>query len=290
MQRATFAFIILSTILLTGCVSSHEHKNTLKDLSTAREQVASMQDQIDREKSQATEELLTAREALGNTQIELEGAKQALAKEHTTRQAMEAELQRLAQAKEQLRQSLEHESADKAMLAQEKSAKDAEIRRLTQTHRDLTESLKSEIEQGHINIQQVQDRLTINMVDKILFDSGRTDITSQGLHVLKQVSDVLKKVDDKQIRIVGHTDNIPIRGRLREKFPTNWELSTARATTVVRYLIQTGHLEPTTLTAAGHGATKPVASNDTELGRSQNRRIEIVLYPKDLSSLVNSIN
>jgi len=128
------------------------------------------------------------------------------------------------------------------------------------------------------------------MVDIILFGSGRTDNKSRGLHVLKQVSDVLKKVNDKHIPIEGHTDNIPIRGRLREKYPTNWEPSTARATTVVRYVIQKGQLEPTNLTAVGHGETKPLANNDSDTGRSQNRRIEIVLYPTDLGSLANHIN
>ncbi|HEV2175475.1 MAG TPA: OmpA family protein, partial [Nitrospira sp.] len=130
-----------------------------------------------------------------------------------------------------------------------------------------------------------RDRLTINMVDRVLFDSGRAQIKPAGLKVLKQVSDVLNKVTDKQIRIEGHTDNVPISTKLQDRFKTNWELSTARATTVVRYLIDQGGVQPQTLSAVGYADTHPIAGNDTEEGRTSNRRIEIVLYPKDLSQI-----
>jgi chemotaxis protein MotB len=107
-----------------------------------------------------------------------------------------------------------------------------------------------------------------------------------GLKVLTQVSDVLKNVTDKQIRIEGHTDNVPIGVILREKFPTNWELSTGRATNVVRFFIDHGGVSRERLEAVGFADTRPVASNDTEDGRTDNRRIEILLYPKDLSEIV----
>lgn len=90
----------------------------------------------------------------------------------------------------------------------------------------------------------------------------------------------------KQIRIEGHTDNVPIGVKLREKFPTNWELSTARATNVVRFFIERGGVNRERLEAVGFADTRPVASNDTEDGRTDNRRIEILLYPRDLSEIV----
>jgi len=110
-----------------------------------------------------------------------------------------------------------------------------------------------------------------------------------GLQVLKQVSDILKKVTDKQIRIEGHTDNVPIGVKLRGRFPTNWELSTARATSVVRYLIEDGGVDRANLLAVGYADTRPLVANDTEEGRTANRRIEIALYPKDLSEIVNQL-
>jgi len=123
----------------------------------------------------------------------------------------------------------------------------------------------------------------------VLFDSGKAQVKPAGLKVLKQVSDVLKTVTDKQIRIEGHTDNVPIGSRIKERFPTNWELSTARATSVVRYLIEKGGVDRSSLSAVGYSDTKPMLSNEAEEGRQANRRIEIVLYPKDLTDIASQI-
>jgi chemotaxis protein MotB len=209
--------------------------------------------------------------------------------------ALGEEAARVKQEREQLaanladaRRRLEAEEAEKAGLEQERAAKEAEIQRLTKTHDDLAKSLQDEIAKGDIQLKQVRDRLTINMVDRVLFDSGQAQVKPAGLKVLKQVSDVLRKVADKQIRIEGHTDNVPIGVKLREKFATNWELSTARATSVVRYLIEEGGIDRAMISAGGYADTRPVDSNDTEGGKAANRRIEIVLYPKDLAEIVRS--
>jgi chemotaxis protein MotB len=205
------------------------------------------------------------------------------------RQQLRQEQSRLAASLEQERQRLKAEEAEKTRLEQERAAKEEEIRRLTRMQEELSRSLQDEIAKGNITIQRVRDRLTINMVDRVLFDSGQAQIKPAGIKVLKQVADVLKTVTDKQIRIEGHTDNVPISVRLQERFKTNWELSTARATTVVRYLIDHGGVDRELLSAAGYADTRPVASNDSEEGRSSNRRIEIVLYPKDLSEVVSNL-
>lgn len=188
-----------------------------------------------------------------------------------------------------LTQGSEALAAEKERLEKERAAKEAEIQRLTKTQEDLTKSLQAQIDRGDIKIKQVRDRLTINMVEKVLFNSGQALVKPEGLKVLKQVGDVLTTVNDKQIRIEGHTDNVPIGGKLREKFPTNWELSTARATNVVRYLIDQGGVNRDNVEAVGYADTRPVASNETDAGRTENRRIEIVLFPKDLGSIVGDI-
>ena len=149
--------------------------------------------------------------------------------------------------------------------------------------------MQDEISKGNITIQQVRDQLTINMVDRVLFDSGQAQVKPAGIKVLKQVGDVLNKITDKQIRIEGHTDNVPISAKLQDKFKTNWELSTARATNVVRYLIDQGGVGRQHLSAVGYAETRPIASNDTDEGRSSNRRIEIVLHPKDFSKITGQL-
>lgn len=158
--------------------------------------------------------------------------------------------------------------------------KEEEIARLTDTYDDLVADMKKEIEQGQIKITQLADRLSVSMVDKILFPSGEAEITPEGVKVLERVGNVLKNTKDKIIRVEGHTDNVPIRPRLQKKFPTNWELSTTRATNVVRFLQENVGIEAVRLQAIGMSEYHPVASNETDDGRTQNRRIEIILLPE----------
>jgi chemotaxis protein MotB len=158
--------------------------------------------------------------------------------------------------------------------------KEEEMARLKATHDDMVKAMQKEIEQGQIKVTQLADRLSLNIVDKILFPSGEADISAQGKEVLMRVGAVLKQTRDKTFRIEGHTDNVPIHKHLQARFPTNWELSTARATNVVRFLQDEAGLDPAGLEAVGMGEYWPIASNKTAAGRSQNRRIEIVLFPR----------
>src|SRR5207253_3364522 len=100
-----------------------------------------------------------------------------------------------------------------------------------------------------------------------------------GAAALRKVAAILRTVKDKQILVEGHTDAVDIKGELAKTYATNWELSAARATTVVRFLEDAG-VDPSNLGAAGFSKFRPVADNTTESGKSQNRRIEIVLTPK----------
>ena len=130
-----------------------------------------------------------------------------------------------------------------------------------------------------IEITKLANRLSVSMVDKILFPSGEAEITPAGLKVLQRVGNIIKNVEDKTIRVEGHTDNVSIRPSLQKQFPTNWELSTARATNVVRFLQDKVGMDPTRLQAVGFSEYHPLASNDKPVGRSKNRRIEIALLP-----------
>jgi chemotaxis protein MotB len=140
--------------------------------------------------------------------------------------------------------------------------------------------MKAEVAKEQITITELKGKLTVDVLEKILFDSGEAEVKPEGLEVLQRVSDVLKNVKDKAIRVEGHTDNIPIKGQLIKKYSTNWELSAARAINVAKYLQQQG-LDPTLLSATAFGEYKPVASNDTSEGRAKNRRIAIILLPKE---------
>jgi chemotaxis protein MotB len=167
-----------------------------------------------------------------------------------------------------------------ARIAAVSQEKEDEIARLKGTYDELVSSMQKEIEDGQITITQLADRLSVSMVDKILFPSGEAEITEEGLEVLERVGKVLKNTKDKMIRVEGHTDNVPIHLNLQEQFPTNWELSTTRATNVVRFLQEKIGIKGARLHAVGLSEYHPVASNATSAGRSQNRRIEINLLPE----------
>jgi chemotaxis protein MotB len=155
-----------------------------------------------------------------------------------------------------------------------------ETRKASKTYEDLLEKMKGEIAQGQMTISELKGKLTVNMVDAILFDSGKAEVKTGGQAILQKIVSILAEVRDKSIRIEGHTDNVPIVGMLAKKFPTNWELSAARALNVARYLQEQG-IDPVHLSAVAYGEYKPVAGNDTPEGRAKNRRIEIILVPKE---------
>ena len=126
----------------------------------------------------------------------------------------------------------------------------------------------------------MENRLSVAMVAKILFPSGEAEITPEGIEVLTRIGEILKSTRGKIIRVEGHTDNVRIAPQLQQKFPTNWELSTTRATNVVRFLQDKVGIEGARIRAVGMSEYHPVASNETHDGRIQNRRIEIVLLPE----------
>jgi chemotaxis protein MotB len=151
-----------------------------------------------------------------------------------------------------------------------------EIADISGTYQNLVDELEKEIASGQIEIHNLRGRLQVRALDQILFDSGKTEIKPQGAQVLARVAAQLQKLEGHNVRVEGHTDSVPIQ---TARFPSNWELSAARAARVVRFLIEHG-LEPTQLTAMGYGPYLPIAENDTPQGRSRNRRIEIVLVPE----------
>ncbi|MEE9204349.1 MAG: flagellar motor protein MotB [Nitrospirales bacterium] len=139
----------------------------------------------------------------------------------------------------------------------------------------------SQPSQIKVSVQQDGERLTITLVDLVAqlgFDEGEAYVKPPGRKVLKQISEILTGMTDKHIRIEGHADSKPIGPSLISQFPTNWELSEARATGVAQFFGEEGGLDSATLTTVGYADTVPVASNATEEGRRANRRIEILLF------------
>ncbi len=153
------------------------------------------------------------------------------------------------------------------------------IRLLDDTKKTIETSLKDEIAAREIELVEMKDTLKVVFIDKILFDSGSININEKGKELLLVVAESIRGHKDQKVVVEGHTDNRPLGPTLKDKFPSNWELSTARAAAVVRFLQQEGRLQPERLSARGYAFYRPLATNDTEEGRHQNRRIEIILGP-----------
>jgi len=156
-------------------------------------------------------------------------------------------------------------------------SRDAELARLKKNRQIIEASLRAEINSGHARVSELKGRLSVNLVEKILFNSGEAELLPQARDVMDRVGAFLNTIADKDIRIEGHTDSVPIGEKLKYKYPSNWGLSAARATEIARYLQDVAKVEPTRLSAVGYGKFRPIADNDTVEGRGTNRRIEIQL-------------
>lgn len=279
------ALVVVCSINLSGClVGEGKYLRKVEEAELLHKDLSSLQQQY--------KALSAENEGLKGT---IDNLGKEVASAHKDRDKLAAdnrELDKVLKAKSdtlskniaELRQKvtdLEHENGTlKAEIANLKKAKEEEVQKTSKTYEDLLEKMKSEISQGQVTISELKGKLTVNMVDAILFDSGKAEVKPEGLVVLQKVIDILQNVKDKSIRIEGHTDNVQIGGVLAKKYPTNWELSAARAINVARYLQQQG-IDPANLAAIAYGEFKPVAANDSPEGKAKNRRIEIILVPKE---------
>lgn len=198
-------------------------------------------------------------------------------------EAMRDQLADMQQTNDQLLTTIEELMAtikerDMA-LEKEKIAREARLAKVKNTYDQLVGALEDEIQRGELTISNLEGKLSVSLLNNILFDSGKTVIKKEGQKVLKSLGDVLNKFPDKALQIEGHTDNVKISSRLIEKYPTNWELSTARSTSVVHFLQDKVGLPGERLVAAGYSEYSPVSDNETPEGRAQNRRIQILLVP-----------
>jgi len=149
--------------------------------------------------------------------------------------------------------------------------------------RELAARFRKLVDAGQLKIVMRGGRMVLELANDVLFDSGRTDLKDDGKRTLVEIAGVLRTMNDRRFQVAGHTDNVKIN---TSRFPSNWELSTARAVAVVKLLVEAGGMDAKALSAAGYGEFAPVASNEAPDGRAHNRRIEIALVP-NLEELVS---
>jgi chemotaxis protein MotB len=160
-----------------------------------------------------------------------------------------------------------------ADLEQEKTA-------AAQAAKGLEDELRSDLESKDVTISKLQGKLTVNILDRVMFDSGEAILKPGGEVVMRKIAALLAQHPDLKIHVIGHTDNVPIRSR----FASNWELSTARALAAVHFLTEKAGVDPRRVGAVGYGEYRPIADNATAEGRSRNRRIAITILPNELAA------
>jgi chemotaxis protein MotB len=208
-----------------------------------------------------------------------EEAKNAVRAAVAAGNSLQQQVSELQTEKEALEADKAALTATRDTLAKSVEEKSSELAALKDTTDKLKDKMKDEIAKGDIQLTESGGKLRVGLVDKILFDSGEASISKRGEGVLARVGAVLASIEDRQIQVSGHTDNTPISDKLKRDFPTNWELSVARATNVVRFLQEKASVPADRLVATGYGENQPIASNKTAAGRAKNRRIELLLTP-----------
>ena len=262
----------------------------IEELKTTREKMVELNKMLyarDQTVSQLEEKL----ESLDGDFEEEKKIRNALSVELSSKDALAASLQKerdknqsnIAYLEEEMakgRSEIQRLHEQLSALRGDKEIASSEMGRLKSTYDKLISDLHTQLKNHQVAIKTYKEKISVTFVDRILFDSGKATIRPEGRRVLKKVGQALKEVQDRQIRIIGHTDDIPIMEAYRHKFPTNWELSAARAAAVARYFQNDIGLDPVNLEAVGRSFYQPIASNETEQGRAQNRRVNIIIGPK----------
>jgi chemotaxis protein MotB len=264
----TGAFVLVGAMLVAGgCVTSGKYEAKVGELSQAMEREGRLKSELGQSQQQNAD----------------------LQKKYDSAVALVAQLkERLAQ----LGQNVDQLSTERGKLTaglQEAEQRLEELRKQkaaaesrAAVFRNLIDKLRSMIDAGQLKVTIRNGRMLIVLPNDVLFDSGRTDLKAGGKAALTQVAQALATIGERRFLVAGHTDNVPIK---TARFPSNWELSTARAVEVARLLVA-GGMKPEVLGAAGYAEFDPVGGNDTPEGKALNRRIEIILEP-NLSDLPN---
>ncbi len=272
--------------------SSDALKSAQAELDRSKSRIA----ELEQQQAERDRELASLRSGAGESSrlasqlSSTQAEKDRLAAELAASQASLAALQAGAGDKDKLAAELaatnqrvvdlEKQLADRdRQLAALRGDLSAEMAKLNEAQRGLVRALRPEIEQGNITVDLNNERLLINLASSMLFGSGEDQLKPAGIDALKRVGAILKDYPEYAVEVDGHTDNRPIRSSLKKRFPTNKELSDARAVSGITALAE-GGVSTGMITSAGYADTRPVAPNTTDEGRQKNRRVEVRVTPK----------
>lgn len=289
-----FAFAVSGSLALSSCVTQAKFDASEADARGAHAALASA---LDREKADekaidalkhdladAESQRQVCDQKLSDLSVGSHNLQAQLDEATAINSKLSGELQRLGKNVDQILQekgTLAKALDDAKSRLDELRKAQAAAEARAQLFQQFVQKFKSLVDAGELKITTRNGRLVLQLSNDVLFDSGQTAMKPAGKDALQQVAAVFKTLTGRTFQVAGDTDDLPIK---TARFPSNWELSTARAVEVVKFLIARG-VDPHTLSAAGYGEFDPVASNEASDGRAKNRRIEITLQP-NLDELV----
>ncbi|NEN22802.1 OmpA family protein [Cryomorpha ignava] len=269
----------LGVLLLSSCATVYKCGEPRPEKFSANKKVTALVDERD--------SLCTTLEEVKNENSALETN---LAEKKESLAALESEYNNLKAKSSQTAEELSAELVNRARMLSEREARinemQSEIARRDSITARLNNILRDALlgfKDDELTLEVKNGKVYVSMTDKLLFKSGSAAVEEKGKEAIEALGNVLAKNPDIDVLIEGHTDNVPIK---TASYKDNWDLSVARATSIVRLLADKHDLDEKRLTAAGRGEFQPRATNDTQDGRAQNRRTEIILSPK-LDELMN---
>jgi len=275
-----------AALLATGCVSSGKYEQLQKDYDALKavQEKTSGDLKTTQGKAQTLEQALASAESdrkrLGDEQARLQESLKALQAEQARAQGdnqkLSDELATVVKDKSKLKASVD----DMKKALDELQARKAEAEKRIAEYKNLLGRFKSLIDSGKLKVKIVDGQMVVALATDVLFPSGSAQLSKDGQAAIAEVAAVLASIPGRKFQVQGHTDNVPIK---TPQYKSNWDLAAARAVTVVNKMVEAS-MPPDRISAASYGEFKPVAANDSPEGRTQNRRIDIVVVP-DLSSL-----
>ena len=298
MQPHRLAFLFLAAALLTGCVGIEDYERKTDEAAGLRGEIAKAESRIrelrgriedlegqikqkDLDNQELSQSLTMARRHSQQTETRVADLRAQMTAQQSQQSESAKKARRFERAYENSRTRI-RELQKNLVAAQKKLLRfEDRIRFQIQLEKDMKAQLARERRRGIVQVRRAGDRVVISIASSILFRSGSAKVRSESKALLVKFSSLLRRYANREVQVQGHTDNVQISDRLAERWETNWELSAARATRVLRYFVEVGNLDPRRVSGAGMGEFRPIADNDTREGRRTNRRIEIVIFPPD---------
>lgn len=275
------SLLILVTLLPTvfaGCVRKSTHQVALDQLAAARAGQEALRDTVQLREAEMRDLEADYQAEIARTMADVERLEAELADTEERRAELERYFEEARAEVHRLELVLQERGAEARQLQNRLralAAVEREVRERNQIYEDVIGRFRSLIDAGRLSVSIQRGRMVINLPQDILFRSGSATLNADGRQTLGEVGTVLAELSDRTFQVEGHADNVPIS---TEQFPSNWELSSARALSVVHLLIRQG-VPSANLSGAAYGEFQPVADNDSAEGRRLNRRIEIVMLP-----------